>query len=141
MKKKKLKTKNLKQLIKDWDQKLKDSGFKDIEDRKTGLLKHHGGDISLSVMQNRVTGYTVGRGYSTIAWKDSQAEYYRIAGQLLHEAEFKSPRHRLIWQLHSEGVTECEIATILNITRRKVEYAIQKMQIEFGLKFVQVRHK
>lgn len=143
MKKKKPNSQNLKQLTKAWDQKLKESGFKDIEDRKTGLLKHHGGDVNIPCFYKSLEpqNLSVNRGYSTLAWKESQAEYYRLASQILHEAEFKTPRHRIIWQLHSEGTTQQEIAAILNITRRKVELCLKSMQIEFGLRFVQDRQK
>ena len=149
MKKKNPNSQNLKQLIKEWDEKLKSSGFKDIEDRKTGLLKHNGGDVTVANIGYSLAAYrsdkepsfAVQRGYSSLAWKESQAEYYRIASQILHEAEFKTPRHRIIWQLHSEGVTQQEIAAILNITRRKVELCLKSMQIEFGLRFVQDRQK
>ena len=73
-------------------------------------------------------------GYTSLVWKESQEQYYRIAGQLLHEVQFKSERYRIIWQLHSEGFTYQEISNELNLTIKKVRYAIEKMAIQFGLK-------
>lgn len=77
---------------------------------------------------------TQGKGYTTLAWKESQAEYYRLAGHALHEKEFKNIKLRLIWQLHSEGLTYVEIAEALNTTLDKVRRSVEKLAHEFCLK-------
>lgn len=136
--KKKKPNKQLNRLIKEWDEKLKASGFNDIEDRKRDTLKSWSGTSWLITTTNGVVKPSAKKtnyGYTTLAWKESQAEYYRLAAQCLHEAEFKTTQQRLIWQLHSEGLSYAEISPILNLTVRKIRYAIEQMAEEFGLKF------
>jgi len=134
MKKKKQNNQTLSQLIKIWDEKLKQSGFKDIEDRKTGGIKLWSGSVTLKDTNSEPYS-TKNYGYTSLVWKESQAEYYRVAGQCLHEAEFKSLQHKLMWQLHAEGLSVSEISKELSISYKKVRYAIEQMQKEFGLKF------
>lgn len=132
MKKKKLKQ-SLKQLIKDWDERLKAAGFNDIEDRETDRLKSWAGNISFSEKANKQSHFNYG--YTSLTWKESQGEYYRIASQILHEAEFKNERQRTIWELHCEGLSGSEIAKKLKLTKRQVKYAIARMAKDFGLIF------
>lgn len=138
MKKKQLKKQNLQKLIKEWDRKLKESGFKDIEDRKTDMLKSWSGTVAFNwevADKAKQFEYTQKYGYSSLTWKQSQEEYYRLAGQILHEAEFKSEQHRMIWEAHAEGLSQAEIAKKLKLSLMVVRWAIQKMALEFGLKF------
>lgn len=134
--KKKKQNSQLTRLIKEWDEKLKKSGFKDIEDRRKDTLKSWAGTSYL--VFNKDTEKKIipkkDYGYSTLAWKESQAEYFRLAGHLLHEAEFESEQHRLIWEAHSEGHSQVQIAEKLGLTVMVVRWAIQKMEKEFGLK-------
>jgi len=135
MKKKKRKnSQTLNRLIKVWDERLKKSGFVDIENRKTGLLKKTGGDVYWSPELYESPSTNNDLGYSSLTWKESQAEYYRVASQCLHEYEFKSIRERIIWQLHAEGISDYEIVKEINSTYRKVRYVIEQLQKEFGLK-------
>jgi len=141
------KKKNLKKLIAEWDKKLKLSGFVDIEDRKTGLLKKCGGDASwdpdwfddLSSDFHAWEGKTVdgikmgSKGYSTFVWKQSQAEYYRLVSIYLHDKEFKTPREKQIWGYHAEGISHREIARKLSLTPRQVLYTINLIEKRFGL--------
>lgn len=138
---------NLKKLIEHWDRKLKESGFVDIEDRRTGLLKKCGGDANwdpdwfhdLSTNFQEWEGKTVdgiklgSKGYSTYVWKQSQAEYYRLVSIYYHEKEFKSDREKRIWGLHAEGISHREIAKKLNLTPRQVLYTINIVEKRFGL--------
>lgn len=138
MKKKKPKNQNLQKLIKDWDRKLKESGFNDIEERDTDRLKSWAGNVALNneiCDRSRKTDYKHKYGYTSLTWKESQEEYYRIAGQCLHEAEFKSEKHKIIWQLHCEGLTNKEIADKINAKKHQVKYAINRMAKDFGLIF------
>jgi hypothetical protein len=136
MKKKKQKqtAQTLQQLVKDWDRRLKETGFCDIEDRKTGLLKKSGGDVVWKPDMFERANQSQDKGYSSITWKESQAEYYRLAGQALYEKEFKNIRMRLIWQLHAEGHSYPEISEVLNLTHDKVRRAVERMAKEFCLK-------
>lgn len=144
MKKKNQKTLN--QLIKDWDKKLKESGFVDIENRKNFKLKGmgSGGDVYLGnnsieklITDQKVIELNNGglkQGYSSLLWKQSQEEYFRLASQCLHEFDFKSVLERIIWQLHSEGLTFDEISKELNITLDKARRTIERLGTEFGLR-------
>jgi hypothetical protein len=84
------KTKDFKALQKKWEERLKKEGFEDIE-RKEGRLK------SGSVENVRYL-------YTTEQFNIKE-EYYRLAGQFLHEYKFKSSVERKIWELHSEGMS------------------------------------
>lgn len=136
--------KNLKKLIAEWDKRLKDSGFVDIEDRKTGLLKKCGGDYLWDAIEiSRISDIWDenikreikfdGKGYSTFVWKQSQAEYYRIASIMCHDGEFKTEREREIWVFHAEGLSYREISKKINLTPRQVFYTIQTLEKRFGL--------
>ena len=133
-KNKKLKAQNLKQLIKEWDKKLKSEGFQDIENRTTGHLSKTGGDRVWDPKDFDHRPPTYDGGYSSITWKESQAEYYRLAGQMHYEKDFKDVRMRLIWQLHSEGLSTSEICEALNTSYDKVRRAVERMAKEFCLK-------
>jgi len=124
----------LQQLVKDWDRRLKENGFRDIEDRKTGLLKKSGGDVYWEPGQFEHPSEPQDKGYTSITWKESQAEYYRLAGQALHEKDFKNVRMRLIWQLHAEGYSYREICETLNLSHDKIRRAVERMAKEFCLK-------
>ena len=141
------KHKNLRKLIAEWDRKLKASGFIDIEDRKTGLLKKCGGDElwEPSSFENFNTSWEEqeeksyknlrfsGKGYSTFVWKQSQAEYYRLASIMCHDGVFKTEREKEIWILHAEGCSYREISKKINLTVRQVWYSIQNTGKRFGL--------
>lgn len=138
--------KNLQKLIAEWDKKLKESGFIDIEDRKTGFLKKCGGDEiwDASVFENISTEFVDGlyrgkknyfdnKGYSTFVWKQSQAEYYRIASIMCHDGVFKTEREKQIWELHAEGLSYRQISKRIRLTVRQVCYSIQNTAKRFGL--------
>jgi len=142
MKKKNPKT--LAQLIKEWDLRLKESGFVDIENRKNNALRGSGGDVYLGNKtiemtasdrnQIEINNGGIARGYTSLIWKESQAEYFRLASQCLHERDFKSVIERIIWQLHSEGLTYQEIAAELNLTLDKARRTVERLAKDFGLK-------
>lgn len=114
-----------------WDKQLELSGFKDIEDRRTGRLKVWSGQIQ--IQRHTYPFFSVQSGYSSLVWKESQAEYYRAAGQLVFSARFKSKIHRNIWRLHADGFTQEEISRAVGLTERQIRYAISQMRIGFRL--------
>jgi hypothetical protein len=138
--------KNLKKLIAEWDKKLKESGFEDLEDRKTGFLKKCGGDelwepnsfnnfnSAWSEHEKTLSAIKLsGKGYSTFVWKQSQAEYYRLASIMCHDGVFKTDKEKDIWVLHAEGLSYRQIAKELKLTVRQVWYSIQNTGKRFGL--------
>ncbi len=82
--------KNFDNLKAKWYKKLANSGFADIE-REDGTLKRW----DSTAFYDRYDA-------TTAAMK---TEYYRLAGQFLHEYEFVSALDKEIWRLHAEGVT------------------------------------
>lgn len=131
----------LKKLIREWDRKLKDSGFIDIEDRETGLIKNWSGQVSYGstyrdddTFIDKVNKHNRHYGYGSLAYQESKAEYFRLAAQCLHDKEFKSVVHKEIWELHCEGLSFDKIGRKLNLTTPQVRYAIENMAKEFSLK-------
>lgn len=100
---------NLKALKKVWYQKLKESGFEDIEDvhsPREYLKTWHS-----HYFENRYTPETFA----------SKAEYYQRAARFLYEYHFEwfegstlvNHYEREIWRMHSEGMSFREIANNL----------------------------
>lgn len=114
-----------------WDEKLRASGFEDIEDRRTGLLKAWSGKGAPNPYGN-IQKKGGGR-YTSLVWKISQADYYRFAGHFLHAGKFKNKEHRNIWRLHCEGLSLSAIAKKLGLTQRQARYTVSLIQKEFGL--------
>jgi uncharacterized protein YdaT len=92
-----------KKLQAEWYKKLKDEGFKDIEDTNSEneFLK----DWHSSYFQTRHTPLDF----------EANAEYYRRATALLNGYEFASELERSVWALHSDGVSLRKIAAKLEI--------------------------
>lgn len=88
----------LKKLKAEWDKKLADSGFEDAEYSggrlKTWASFEHARDFDANVFEAKET-------------------YYRLAGQFLHEYEFKNDIERDIWAQHADGVSIRNIFTLL----------------------------
>jgi hypothetical protein len=86
--KKTKKPQTLKSLQAEWDSKLKRSGFKDLENRRTGLL--HEWESSKA------------KRLADSGKFQEKERYYQLAGQFLHDHKFVNLEHE-IWRLHSEG--------------------------------------
>lgn len=83
-------------LKKEWDQKLKDSGFKDIED-KNGFVGRGAPRITdRSPLQIEVIEY-----------------YYYMTSAFLNEHNFDSEFEKTIWNYHCEGLSAREIEKTL----------------------------
>ncbi len=99
-------TQDFKALDTEWRKKLKDSGFEDIE-RPDGNLKD---GASSSNFKKRPE------------YDQSKAEYYRLAGQFLHEwpSPFRTSKSgtgewkKRIWELHANGKSIREIIKIVD---------------------------
>lgn len=92
-------------------QQLEASGFEDIED-ESQRLKAHSQRFALNFTPESF---------------EAKAEYFRLAGQFLHEHSFKNDRDRLIWELHSQGLSTREIAAA--IAAQKTGKPVGKTQI------------
>lgn len=81
-----------------WYDKLKQSGFDDIELSDTTL--------KLGSEQFR-------RPRSMHGWQ-AKAAYYQMASNFLNDHRFDNRLERIIWQYHSEGISVRDIAITLN---------------------------
>lgn len=90
------KTKEFKDLEKEWYDKLAKDGFKDLERQdRVGKKEERLKNGSVEIIQDR---------YTLEQFKIKE-EYYRVAGQFLHNNKFKCSLDRLVWSLHSEGMS------------------------------------
>ncbi len=89
------KTKEFKALQIKWEAKLKKAGFKDLERKdRWGRAEER---LQTDTMEN-----VANRG-TTVEEFEATQDYYRIAGQFLHEHKFKTQVEKKIWELHAEG--------------------------------------
>ncbi len=98
-------TKPSKKLAAIWKEKLKKSGFHDLEIDNKGTLENNstsGGFLD----KRRVT------------WQ-SQAEYYQYTTYFLNDYPFNNRIEQIIWEYHSNGMSTRDIANTLNKVRKK----------------------
>lgn len=100
----KFQTKPFKALQEKWYKKLKDEGFKDVEQDENHLKEW---DSHAFVSR-----------YSSKLFASKQT-YFELAGQFVYTYKFKTPREKLIWELHAEGKTITQISTELKRRRYK----------------------
>lgn len=110
--------KNLKTLTKTWYKKLKDSGFNDIE-QENGLLKDYSNRFYRSQFKEDSGDSLENKIQSKTLINEAKEEYYRLAGQFLHEHNFNSLVDRHIWKSHSEGLSSRAISKNLRIITGK----------------------
>lgn len=90
------KTKQFKELESRWYSKLKQSGFKDIE--RSDRVGKAAGLLVTGPLENILHSYDVNQ-------FNIKEEYYRLAGQFLHEHKFDSKFEKTIWETHSQGIS------------------------------------
>lgn len=100
-------TQAFKQLNAKWQKKLKKSGFEDAESDEEHLI-----DWSRTVFSKRPE------------YDQSKEEYYRLAGQFLHEHMFQTETERKIWALHQDGVSIRNIVIMLKKKRLRVSHVM-----------------
>lgn len=110
-----------------WYQKLKDEeGFTDIEVD----------DYSLKVWSVRITNKM-----REVPWQEVEAYYY-MANQFLNQHIFKSELEKIIWEYHSNGISERDIANLLTkvayrktIKKTRVGEILQKLKAAFHAQY------
>lgn len=102
---------NFKKLKAQWDKKLKESGFEDIEQADGNLKIWHS-----TIFKNKF--------YKPRS--EAKIEYYRLAGQLLWSYTFKSKNERDVWALHCEGFSRRQIQTKLKLKEFFVRSTVEK---------------
>lgn len=108
-------TDRFKWLQREWEIKLKESGFKDIED-ENGRLK-----------QNAANSYRT----SIHAVIDGKQRYFELLGQWHHERDFKNDIERLVMQRRSEGVLIKDILMELESIGKKRHWDTVRLIIRF----------
>lgn len=97
--------KDLKKLQKTWYEKLKKSGFDDIERNEEDLKV---GSSSIFLKHK----------YTRDLW-EAKAEYYRLAEHFLNEYRFATTLERVIWEYHTNAISTRNIAEILKRAKIK----------------------
>ena len=105
----------------DRDRLLREAGFVDLETAEGELppIIREKGQIDRDRLE---------RGY----YRDLE-EYYRLAGQWLHEHPFRNDTERRIWELHAEGASVTRIFRVLRamdqrVYRKLVEVVIVRVR-------------
>lgn len=100
-----------KQLLAEWNKKLKDSGFEDVEQDNGNLKQWH-------------SVYFLAR-YKPVQFMLKET-YYQMAGSFLNDHPFEDSIlgriDKYIWQRHSEGGTSRKIAEELKSLNIKTNY-------------------
>lgn len=98
-------TQTFKKLQSKWYEKLKKSGFEEIETKNDQLKKWHSHCFLV-----RSRGRRSAR----------REEYYQLAGVFLNDHEFKTKTEMKLWGLHAQGLSIRTIASILKMQKDKV---------------------
>ncbi len=98
---------NLSKLKSEWDKKLVDSGFKDIED-SSGRIKN-------LVSSRYIAGQNNGKQLDAIVLDYSiKEQYYRMASSFLYDHQWGAHLDKLLWWYHSEGLSIADINDIMD---------------------------
>ena len=113
-----------KQLLAEWNQKLYESGFRDVEDEKFGerILKKSGSARRYEKLD--------------IITREAKFEYFRRLQTLVHETHFDNEFERQVMALYAQGVSQAMIKRVMKIEghRCKVYYPIYRWLKTWGLK-------
>jgi hypothetical protein len=119
-------SKQFKALSKTWAEKLKKSGFKDIEQPDGHLITYETSKYNSSHHN----------GQSLSAWltmKEAQQRYYQLACQFLHDHTFDNDKEKMLWEKHSDGISYREIQKLTGvnyITAGKIIRKLAKIMFE-----------
>ncbi len=100
-----------------WKKKLKESGFKDIENDH-GDFTDHG---SAHDLRQRKIGFRAG-------YMEAIRDYYMWAEDMANHGRFKSAVDRKIWKMHSDGSTSREIAAAVPYDNTWISRKIKKIR-------------
>ncbi len=112
------KTKEFKQLESEWRNKLKDSGFEDIEDADGNIARGSWDYRTKKVINS----------YKT------KVDYYYMATQFLNDYNFETPLDKAVWAYHIEGIGVRDIAKLLQdlkmttLKRMSISYTIIRLR-------------
>lgn len=101
-------------LLRFWRQKLKDSGFNDIEN-ENGVLK------------DSKFGYRIYEDTDSM-YVTAKSQYFYLAAEFLNDHKFDNEIDKKVWELHCEGATCQEITKITNQHRTTANRMILKFK-------------
>ena len=107
-----LKSPKFKKLQDKWYNKLKNSGFEDIE-QADGNLKKQAKSIHILY-------------YKPVAYEAKQ-RYFELAGQFLYWYKFKNEVEKKIWTLHSEGMSNIKISKVTGVYVQTVNHIVKAL--------------
>lgn len=124
------KTPEFKALFQQWNQVLIEDGHEEIEDftlPDPALIRWHSFSFSSPCCKRDGERVEEIRGY------------HELAGRLLTEFRFKNDIHRLIWDLHCDGLSIRQIAHELrfwlwDLSKSRIHQVIARIEGESGLK-------
>lgn len=58
----------------------------------------------------------------------AQQLYFQVAGQFLHEHDFRSDKERLVWALHCEGFSAARIRKVIRMPRITIQTWIARLK-------------
>ena len=108
-------------LEREWERKLRESGFHDLEGRdRDGPLSDRGNLHPVEENQEAYVrlGERAAEGQAFTSWADS----------VLHGRRFRSREQREAWRLHAEGMGERDIATALTTTRGAIRKLLDEVR-------------
>lgn len=108
------KTREFQRLLREWEEKLRDSGFVDIET--------HQSKVYMDLVQ-RVS-------FSRQRTKEAVEHYYSWARQVSHTTYIQNHRFNRIWFLHAQGLSPAKIGQLTGFERSSVYKTIQRIKIE-----------
>jgi hypothetical protein len=103
-------------LRRSWYNRLKKSGFRDVE---------YAGECSLNNDSPPLTG--AGPALLRTRWDDSKAEYFRMAEHWLIDGQMDKS-DTSIWRMHSEGLSHHKIARRAHTSRLAIANRIAKIR-------------
>jgi hypothetical protein len=109
-------SKEFKKLNHQWNKKLKQKGFHDIEDEKQRFVDH-GTLEDLKQRKNFKPGIF-----------ELNLEYYLWANSQLHTNKFKDEKHKVIWENHANGLSCAEISELINLDRTWISRLIKQIR-------------
>lgn len=105
---------SLKDLKAKWYKKLRDKGFKDIEDDK-----------------GRLVTWSTSQALKAKTAKYQKADYYRLANQFIYDKKFDTVKQRAMWTFHAYGLSFDAIAKIQKLPRATVQHRIERLRSKF----------
>lgn len=102
----------------EWDKKLKESGFNDIEQRY--------GDVYY--LKQYDAHYFQSR-YSPDRFTANET-YYRDARHRMWTFQFRDKHDKIVWWLHANGLSNSEIGKILKFSKNKIQTDVVRLKRE-----------